>query len=53
MNRTTNFFFSGTAALLFSVAANFAHAAEGENFVDEASAKGIAEIEAAIEEALA
>jgi len=47
MNRTTNFFFSGTAALLFSVAANFAHAAEGENFVDEASAKGIAEIEAA------
>ena len=47
MNRTTNFFFSGTAALLFSVAANFALAAEGENFVDEASAKGIAEIEAA------
>ncbi|MGE6529173.1 DUF4142 domain-containing protein [Pseudomonas sp. NPDC077382] len=47
MNRTTNFFFSGTTALLFSVAANFALAAEGENFVDEASAKGIAEIEAA------
>jgi len=47
MNRTTKTFFSGTTALLFSVAANFALAAQGENFVDEASAKGIAEIEAA------
>jgi len=47
MKNTTKTFFSGTAALLFSMAANFALAAEGENFVDEASAKGIAEIEAA------
>lgn len=45
MNRTTKTFFSGTAALLFGVAANIALAAQGENFVDEASAKGIAEIE--------
>jgi putative membrane protein len=47
MTRTTKAFFSGTAAVLFGVAANFALAAEGENFVDEASAKGIAEIETA------
>lgn len=39
--------FSGAFALLFGVAANLALAAEGENFVDEASAKGIAEIETA------
>ena len=31
----------------FGVAANFALAADGENFVDEASAKGMAEIETA------
>lgn len=47
MTRTTKAFFSGTAAVLFSVAANFALAADGENFVDEASAKGMAEIETA------
>ena len=47
MTRTTKAFFSGTAALLFGVAANLALAAEGENFVDEASAKGMAEIEPA------
>lgn len=47
MTRTTKAFLSGTAALLFSVAANLALAAEGENFVDEASAKGMAEIETA------
>jgi putative membrane protein len=44
---TTKTFLSGTAAVLFGVAANFALAAEGENFVDEASAKGMAEIETA------
>ena len=47
MIRTSRAFFSGTLALLFGIAANFAVAAEGENFVDEASAKGIAEIETA------
>ncbi|QGZ32200.1 DUF4142 domain-containing protein [Stutzerimonas stutzeri] len=47
MTRTTKAFFSGTAAVLFGVAANFALAADGENFVDEASAKGMAEIETA------
>lgn len=44
---TPKAFFSGAAAVLFGVAANFALAAEGENFVDEASAKGMAEIETA------
>lgn len=44
---TTKAFLSGTAALLFGVAANFVLAAGGENFVDEASAKGMAEIETA------
>jgi putative membrane protein len=44
---TTKTFLSGTAAVLFGVAVNFAMAAEGENFVDDASAKGMAEIEAA------
>lgn len=39
--------FSGALALLFGVAANLAVAAQGENFVDEASAKGLAEIETA------
>jgi putative membrane protein len=47
MIRTSRAFFSGTAALLLGIAANLAVAAEGENFVDEASAKGIAEIETA------
>ena len=47
MIRTSRAFFSGTLALLFGIAANLAVAAEGENFVDEASAKGIAEIETA------
>lgn len=47
MIRTSRAFFSGAAALLFGVAANLALAADGENFVDEASAKGIAEIETA------
>ncbi len=44
---TTKTFFSGALALLFGFAANIALAAEGDNFVDEASAKGIAEIETA------
>ena len=47
MTFKTKAIFSGTTALLFSVAANFALAADGENFVDEASAKGMAEIETA------
>jgi putative membrane protein len=47
MTFKTKAFFTGTTALLFSVAANFALAADGENFVDEASAKGMAEIETA------
>jgi len=47
MTRATKTVFSGAFALLFGVAANLALAAEGENFVDEASAKGIAEIETA------
>ena len=47
MTRATKTIFSGAFALLFGVAANLALAAEGENFVDEASAKGIAEIETA------
>ena len=47
MNNTTKAFLSGTTALLFGMAANLALAAEGENFIDEASAKGIAEIETA------
>ena len=47
MIRTSRAFFSGTLALLFGIAANLAVATEGENFVDEASAKGIAEIETA------
>ncbi len=47
MTRATKTIFSGAFAVLFGVAANLALAAEGENFVDEASAKGIAEIETA------
>ncbi|RRU92164.1 DUF4142 domain-containing protein [Stutzerimonas xanthomarina] len=47
MTRATKTIFSCAFALLFGVAANLALAAEGENFVDEASAKGIAEIETA------
>ncbi|WP_278433226.1 MULTISPECIES: DUF4142 domain-containing protein [Stutzerimonas] len=47
MTRATKTIFSGAFAFLFGVAANLALAAEGENFVDEASAKGIAEIETA------
>ncbi len=47
MTRINNAFFSGALALLFGVAANLAVAAQGENFVDEASAKGLAEIETA------
>lgn len=47
MTRVTKTIFSGAFALLFGVAANLALAAEGENFVDEASAKGIAEMETA------
>ncbi len=47
MTRATKTIFSGAFALLFGVAANLALAAEGKNFVDEASAKGIAEIETA------
>lgn len=47
MNSTTKAFLSGTTAILFGMAANLALAADGENFVDEASAKGIAEIETA------
>lgn len=44
---THSAFFSGALALLIGVAANLAVAAQGENFVDEASAKGLAEIETA------
>ncbi len=47
MTKTTKTIFSGAFALLVGMAANMAFAAEGENFVDEASAKGIAEIETA------
>jgi len=47
MATTTKTIFSGAFALLLGLAANMALAAEGENFVDEASAKGIAEIETA------
>lgn len=47
MTRINHAFFSGALALLFGVAANLAVAAQGENFVDEASAKGMAEIETA------
>src|SRR5690606_15072927 len=47
VNSTTKAFLSGTTAILFGMAANLALAADGENFVDEASAKGIAEIETA------
>ncbi|MBA1272158.1 DUF4142 domain-containing protein [Stutzerimonas azotifigens] len=47
MNAKTKAFFSGTMAVLFGMAANLALAAEGDNFVDEASAKGMAEIETA------
>ena len=47
MNSTTKAFLSGTTALLFGMAANLALAADGENFVDQASAKGLAEIETA------
>lgn len=47
MNKTTKTIFSGAFALLVGLAANMALAAEGDNFVDEASAKGIAEIETA------
>jgi len=45
MTRIHSAFFSGSLALLLGVAANMAVAAQGENFVDEASAKGLAEIE--------
>lgn len=47
MIRANKTLWSGTTALLFGVAANLALAADGENFVDEASAKGMAEIETA------
>ncbi|MGN5595755.1 DUF4142 domain-containing protein [Stutzerimonas nitrititolerans] len=47
MIRINTTLFSGALALLFGVAANLAVAAQGENFVDEASAKGLAEIETA------
>jgi len=47
MATATKTIFSGAFALLLGLAANLAVAAEGENFVDEASAKGIAEIETA------
>ena len=47
MNKTTKTIFSGAFALLVRLAANMALAAGGDNFVDEASAKGIAEIETA------
>lgn len=47
MTRINTALFSGALALLFGVAANLAVAAQGENFVDEASAKGLAEIETA------
>lgn len=47
MNFNTKAFLSGATTILFSIAANLALAADGENFVDEASAKGIAEIETA------
>lgn len=47
MTKTTKTIFSGAFALLVGMAANMAFAAEGENFADEASAKGIAEIETA------
>lgn len=47
MNSTTKAFLSGTTALVFGMAATLALAVDGENFVDEASAKGIAEIETA------
>jgi len=40
MNKTTKTIFSGAFALLVGLAANMALAAEGDNFVDEASAKG-------------
>lgn len=45
MTRHNKAFLSGACALLFGLLANMALAAEGENFVDDASAKGIAEIE--------
>lgn len=47
MIRIKTALYSGTLALLLGVAANLAVAAPGENFVDEASAKGLAEIETA------
>jgi putative membrane protein len=47
MTKTTKTIFSGAFALLVGLAANMALAAEGDNFVDEASAKGMAEIETA------
>lgn len=47
MIRINKALFSGALALLFGVGANLAVAAQGENFVDEASAKGLAEIETA------
>ena len=47
MTRINSAFFSGSLALLLGVAANMAVAAQGDNFVDEASAKGLAEIETA------
>ncbi|MBK3868125.1 DUF4142 domain-containing protein [Pseudomonas stutzeri] len=47
MTMTNKTLFSGAFALLIGLAANMALAAEGDNFVDEASAKGIAEIETA------
>lgn len=47
MIRATKAFLSGTFALLIGLASTLALAAQGDNFVDEASAKGIAEIETA------
>jgi len=45
MTLTIRALLTGAAAVLFGMSANIALAANGENFVDEASAKGIAEIE--------
>ena len=47
MSRTINAFFAGFFALLLSAAASLAYANEATDFVDEASAKGVAEIETA------
>lgn len=47
MPLSTKALLGSAAAVIFGMAANIALAADGENFVDEASAKGIAEIETA------